>query len=459
MVIQRLDNMMNKNNYMQRLQYLCYSIVGLFAALLLFVSCENEDCWERPSDMQPYIPDYCIGTNGSWYVSGSIASFNLEPRVYADFDFWQLEIVSIEYYIDDELVKTDKQEPYSFVYTAVGLDKGVHKLIMKVKVKDLVGGKDILILHTKEFEVKEHEPSGSSGGLSMQTSWSYSANDVTFSISSVELTQTLNDNNWKLKSVSYYIDDELIETVSEEPFTFYYTAKNLKRGKHHLSVIAKVSNLTNGKETELSSIYEVNVGSGMNFYVDYNQYIKPGELLMATPYFLDKRSDTGCEIKSVSYWIDDEKVDVKNIAPFVLSYNLPTDDKKHELDVSISYSDGTGIQRAYNMTFSGIQFMTADTHEYVGGLKGSGEFFVGDELSCYAKVYRGENVTGTDAVKVYFDDKFLGESSTFPYSIDYKLTISDIGKHQLKFEWKHYDAAGNVTGERSSYYTGIVVSE
>ena len=72
--------------------------------------------------MQPYIPDYCIGTNGSWYVSGSIASFNLEPRVYADFDFWQLEIVSIEYYIDDELVKTDKQEPYSFVYTAVGLD-------------------------------------------------------------------------------------------------------------------------------------------------------------------------------------------------------------------------------------------------------------------------------------------------------------------------------------------------
>lgn len=451
--------MMNKNNYMQKLQILCCSIAALFAASLLFVSCKDNEGWKRPSDMTPYIPDYCIGTDGSWYVSGSIASFNLEPRVYADFDFWKLKIVSIDYYIDDELVQTDRQEPYSFIYTAVGLDKGTHKLIMKVKIKDLVNGKEIIISPTKQFEIKEDGASGSTGGLSVQVSWSFSGTDATFSISSVGLTQTLIDNNWKLKSVSYYIDEELIETVSEEPFALHYTAKNLKRGKHYLSVIAQISNPVSGKETELSSTHEVSVGPGMNFYVDYNQYIKPGELFVATPYFLDKRSDSGCEIKSVTYWVDDEKVDTKNTAPFALSYNLPTDDKKHELDVSISYSDGTGSQRIYYMTFSGIQFMTADTREYVGILKGSSNFFVGDELSCYAKVYRGENVTGIDAVKVYLDDRFLGESSSFPYSIDYKLTTSDIGKHQLKFEWKQYDAAGNVIKERNSYYTGIVVSE
>ena len=202
----------------------------------------------------------------------------------------------------------------------------------------------------------------------------------------------------------------------------------------------------------------MSVGPGMNFYVDYNQYIKPGELLVATPYFLNKRSDSGCEIKSVTYWVDDEKVETKNSAPFALSYNLPVDDKKHKLDVSISYSDGTGTQRIYYMTFSGIQFMTADTHEYVEKLKGSNNFFVGDELSCYAKVYRGDNVTGTDAVKIYIDDKFLGESSSFPYSIDYKLTSSDIGRHQLKFEWTSYDETGNVTKMQNSY-TSFIVSE
>ena len=450
---------MNRFKYMQKLQCLCCSMVVLFTASLLLFSCEDDESWERPSDMTPYIPDYCIGTSGNWYVSGSIASFNLEPRVYADFDFWQLKIVSIDYYVDNELVQTDKQEPYSFIYTAVGLDKGIHKLIMKVKIKDLVSGKEIMISPTKEFEVKEDGASGSSGGLSMQASWSYSGTDVTFSIGSVGLTKTLVDNGWKLISVSYYLDEELVETVSEEPFGFHYTAKNLKRGKHYLSIMAKVSNPTNGKETELSSTHEVNVGPGMNFYVDYSQYIKSGEPLVATPYFLEKRSDAGCVIKSVTYWIDDEKVDTKNSAPFALSYNLPTDDKKHKLDVSISYSDGTDTQRSYYMTYSGIQFMTADTHEYVGRIKGSGNFFVGDELSCYAKVYRGETVTGTDAVKIYLDEKFLGESSSFPYSIDYKLTASDIGKHQLKFEWKSYDAAGNVTEERNSYYTGIVVSE
>ena len=449
---------MERFKYMQKWQYVCCSIVGLFVASSLFVACGDES-WERPSDMTPYIPDYCIGTNGSWYVSGSIASFNLEPRVYADFDYWQLQIESIEYYIDNELVQADKQEPYSFVYTVVGLDKGSHKFIMRVKIRDLVNGKEIIISPTKEFEVKEDGTSGDSGGLSMQASWSYSGTDVTFSISSVGLTQPLLDNGWQLNSVSYYLDEEFVETVSKEPFDFHYTAKNLKRGNHYLSVIAKISNPSNGKETELSSTHEVNVGPGMNFYVDYDQYIKAGEPLVATPYFLDKRSDTGCEIKSVTYWVDDAKVDTKTSFPFALSYNLPVDDKKHELDVSISYSDGTNTSRSYYMTFSGIQFMTADTHEYVGRLKGSGNFFVGDELSCYAKVYRGENVTGTDAVRIYLDDKFMGESSTFPYSIDYKLTASDIGKHQLKYEWKSYDEAGNVIGNRNSYYAGIEVSE
>ena len=150
---------MKINNNKKRLRDLCCLIVALFTASTLFFACEDSESWERPSDMTPYIPDYCIGTNGSWYVSGNMARFNFKPHVYADFDFWKLKVVSIDYYIDDELVQTDKQEPYSFIYTAVGLSTGVHKFIMKVKIKDMVSGKDITISPTKEFEVKENESS------------------------------------------------------------------------------------------------------------------------------------------------------------------------------------------------------------------------------------------------------------------------------------------------------------
>lgn len=447
-------------NYIMLSRSLLVWLLSISMSLFL-MSCSEEDSWERPDDLSPYIPDYAVGSSGSWYVSGGIASFNLEPHVYADFDYWKLQVKSIEYFIDEELIKTDTSEPYSFVYTTVGLEQGKHKFIMKVRIKDLLSGKEIVINPTKEFDVNSNssESSNSNNGLSMQASWSYSGNNVSFSINSVELTKTLSDTGWELKSVSYYWDEEQIETANEKPFGFHYTAKNMKRGTHYLKVVAKISNYTNGQETELSTTHEVEVGPGINFYVDYNRYIKPGELLTAIPCFLDKRSSGGCQIKSVTYRVDDKTVETKTTAPFALSYNLPQDDKKHKMDVSISYSDGTKASRLYSTTFNDIQFLKPDTHEYEGRWKGGSNFFVDDVLECYAKIYRGENVTGTDHVKVYLDNIIIGESSAFPYSIDYKFTQKDVGNHSLRFDWKSYDKYGNVINEQTTYASGIIVSE
>lgn len=426
---------------------------------IFLTACSNEESWERPADLSPYIPDYSVGTNGSWYVSGSIASFNLEPRIYADFEYWKLQVKSIEYYIDDELVQTDTKEPYSFIYTAVGLTQGKHKFIMKVRIKDLISGKETIINPTKEFEVTSDASSGSSGGLSTQASWSYSGKNVSFTINSVELTKTLSDNGWVINTVNYYLDDELIEITNEKPYGLHYTAKDLNRGNHYLKIIAKISNSTNRKETELATIHKVEVGPGMNFDVDYNQFVKPGEPLKATPYFLDKRSDSGCIIKSVTYWVDDEEVDTKISAPFELTYNLPSDDKKHKMDVSISYSDRSEKSRIYYMSFSDIQFMKPDTHEYIGRWKGTSNFFVGDIMECFAKIYRGENVSGTDNVKVYIGEKFIGDSSTFPFTIDYKFAQEDVGSHVLRFEWIGYDTSGNVIKRQTTICSGIIVSD
>lgn len=134
-------------------------LVCLFMTSMLVTSCSSdEDDWERPDDMTPYVPDYSIAFTGfrttSWSASGGTAVFDLKLYIRADFDYWQLQMVSISYYIDNKYVLTATEEPYSFVYTATGLTRGTHKLVGRTRIKDLVNDKEIIINPSMEFEIK-----------------------------------------------------------------------------------------------------------------------------------------------------------------------------------------------------------------------------------------------------------------------------------------------------------------
>lgn len=241
------------------------SRILLFAAVLsvttTLVSCEEigGETWERSDDLSSYIPDYCITFTGSWSISGSIASFNLEPRIFADFDYWQLKIKSIDYYIDETLIKTDTKEPYSFIYTALELSEGQHRLVAKVKIEDLVNHREIVIFPVKDFEVKPSSQPDSSNGLMYSAGWSKSGNNVYFNIENVGIWSSLVDSGWRLASVSFYIDSELIDTVYEEPFGFAYTAKDLSKGKHIFIIKGKVANVSNAQELELVRKIEIDM--------------------------------------------------------------------------------------------------------------------------------------------------------------------------------------------------------
>lgn len=444
-----------------------YAIYVIMTILLshMFSACESieEDNWVRPTDMTPYIPDDCIYWIGNWNVSGNTASFYWELKGYG-LDYWNLRIKSIDYYIDDKFIKSDTQEPFSFEYTTTGLDKGEHKVIMKVKIEDMTNNKEIIITPYKNFEItSDNSPNPNpnpniSDKLSVNASWSRSGKNVTFNINSVQLSSSMSEDGWMIESANFYIDENLINTISDAPYVLNYTAKDLSRGDHKFIIKVKAVNAEN-EEMELVYTIDFSVNSGMNFYIDYNQYIKNGEPLMATPYFLDERSERGCDIKSVTYYVDKEEVETKTSAPFSISYNLPKDDESHNLSVSISYSDGTDVSRSHSFSFNGIRFMESDTHEYAGGIKGSNSFFVGDVLSCYAKVYRGELIEGTDEVDIYLDDALLTSSKTFPYSYDLKLDKSHVGSHSLRYEWKSYDGGHNVIKSQTIHYNGLIVSE
>lgn len=236
----------------------------LFAVVLsltTFVSCEEigGETWKRPDDMSPYIPDSSVVFRGSWSISGSVASFNLEPRVFANFDYWQLKIKSIDYYIDGNLIKTETKEPYSLIYTEPGLAEGRHQLVANVKIEDLVNHREIVISPVNEFEIKPGSQPDSFEGLMYTAGWTKSGNNAYINIDNVGIWSSLVDSGWSLTSVSFCFDNELIDTVYEEPFGITYTAKDLSKGKHYLVIKGKVVNVSNSQELELVSEIEIDM--------------------------------------------------------------------------------------------------------------------------------------------------------------------------------------------------------
>lgn len=247
------------------------NIFKLISKILLFtvvvfsitiaISCEKieDNTWERPNDMSSYIPDYSIILTGSWSVSGDIANFDLEPRIFADFDYWQLKIKSIDYYIDETFIKTETKEPYSFVYTVPKLSEGQHQLIAKIKIEDLVNHREYVISPTKDFEVKPYSQPDSSNGLMCSASWSKSGNNIHFNINKISIWSSLVDSGWTLTSVRFFFDNELIDTIYEEPFGITYTAKNLNKGKHYFIIKGIIVNASNAQELELVKEIEIDI--------------------------------------------------------------------------------------------------------------------------------------------------------------------------------------------------------
>lgn len=236
-------------------------VLSVIVLSSIMVSCEEieNETWERPDDLSSYIPEYCILFTGNWSVSGNLANFNLEPSVFADFDYWQLKIKSIDYYIDETFIKTETQEPFSFTYTTPILTEGKHQLIAKVKIEDLVNHNEIVISPTKDFEVESSSQPDASNGLTYSASWNNSDNNIYFHIDEVGLWSSLIDSGWTLASVSFYFDNNLINTSYEEPFGIAYTAKDLSKGKHYFTIKGKAVNISSSQELELTREIEVEI--------------------------------------------------------------------------------------------------------------------------------------------------------------------------------------------------------
>lgn len=242
-----------------------FSIMLPFAAIMfstvILSSCKKieDELWERPDDLSSYIPDISIIFTGNWSITGDLATFDLKPDAFADFDYWQLKIKSIDYYIDETFIKHENKEPYKFAYTIPKLSQGAHRLIAKVVIEDLANHREYVIYPTKEFEVMPFSQSDSSKGFICNVGWSKSGNTINISINNISILSSLVNSGWVLKSVSIYFDNELINTISKEPFNLNYTARNVNNGEHHVIITGDIFNSINNQETALVKKVEIDI--------------------------------------------------------------------------------------------------------------------------------------------------------------------------------------------------------
>jgi len=265
----------------------------------------------------------------------------------------------------------------------------------------------------------------------------------------------------RVKNIRYYVDDTLLETVSSSPYGMACPVADIGLGDHTLKAKITVC----GEECDdavLEKSDDFNVPSTNStkqtyarIYVDYN-YVCKGENFQLTPYILEERSPEGSKITKVEYYWDNKLIETKTASPFTWSYPV-TDEAgtSHSVKAVIRYSYGSNSTGIYNFSFDTYTIMDDDDCHYWWTRKLSDNDDVyqnGETVEGVAKCYQGKNYTDKISLKLYYDDKLIGESSTFPYEIDYKLVNQSVGFHTFKPVWTktHPDGTNNTSTTEST---------
>lgn len=252
----------------------------------------------------------------------------------------------------------------------------------------------------------------------------------------------MNDNfkKWGLsvKKVDYYVDGTLFETVTTEPYDLMIKLSTLGKGKHSLlAKILVVGEYCDDVLLELKDDFVVSenniVSDFVDFYIDYNQ-VEDGGTLYVNPILNEERSSQGTKIEKVDYYWDGKLVLTKTTAPFIWDTQVVhKDTEPHSWTVSIKYRNAANRTNYYNHSFSNFTTIKDDEcFTYFKLMSGRKDYELGETVKSIVKSFKGKKCSKKTSIKLYFDDELIGESSTFPYINEFKLTDQKIGKHIMK---------------------------
>jgi len=284
----------------------------------------------------------------------------------------------------------------------------------------------------------------------------------------IVFTPELNSNfeYWglALRQVEYYIDDVLYKTKTQQPCELMINKNDMEIGNHKLKAIMTVvcedcDDVVLEKEDVfyISSTGSISERHG-DFYIDYN-YITKGEELIITPELLVARSSDGCKIDEVKYYWDGTLISTVTSSPFALSHRVDAEGGTyHEIRIVIKYHDNYSNNLTFNWSFSNYKVYTADDSFGTWSIKsGRNDYTNGETLSLIGKVFKGANAKKNYDMEFYLDDKIIGKSSTFPYTLDYKLENLPKGSHIV--EGKTITKDGDSSSSISTIQKTIIITE
>lgn len=266
-----------------------------------------------------------------------------------------------------------------------------------------------------------------------------------------------------LKQVDYYIDDALYRSETQFPWEIMINRNDMEKGNHKLRAEMRIvgqacDDVILVKEDAFYIPYdgEVTERHG-DIYIDYN-YITKGEELVITPELLTSRSTEGCEFDEVRYYWDGKLIATYTSSPYTLRYQVEDDIKTtHLISVQIDYHDIFSKNLSY-WYYSTYEIQSSDDYFYSWSLKsGRNDYKNGESISLVAKLYKGSNVKKNFEVEFYLDNVLIKKSSSFPYTLNYKLTNLSKGSHVVKCEF--ITKEGNGVSNRQIDESKIIITE
>jgi len=263
-----------------------------------------------------------------------------------------------------------------------------------------------------------------------------------------------------VKKVVYYVDNTLATTETTAPFKLKYTTSPLTKGQHVLKAIFTVGG-EHYKDTtvECQEKFYVNTGSSssqspVKFKVNYDHYLRTGDKVHVSVNMIDPYN-AGYKIKEIKYYFEDKLVKTATESPFDLDYSPRlVVGSSYSLRIAISYSLGnSSSSSSYNYSTSLFVLPDDETRFLFDIDSYSSHFNNGDVLSGTGLLYRGTGDELIYELNLYWDEKLVGTSRTFPYQFSYTIQNATKGIHKLKREWLKYDKNGKSKGGQSQYNT------
>lgn len=287
--------------------------------------------------------------------------------------------------------------------------------------------------------------SGSQKTLNDEITFDYTVNAATTSLSYAHV---------KIDKVDFLLDGEHFSSDDTAPYQVSAEALKLEPGIHELiaRIYARCSECNKSETQAEITVWSNDFAGSVDYYLDYN-FVGEGDTFSVSAFINEEKSPAGSYIKRISGSWGPHSMGERTSAPFTLSH-VVTESAGTERDVNIrlELSDGTThFIKWYETVIPSTKGMTTNKI-----LSNSNVFTQEQTLKCKADVYKGKESDLTQSeLKVYFDNKLVETTTSFPFYYSIPLKDYKPGEHTLKCHWKNSNGEA-VIGEYDANETIII---